>query len=853
LSTKEFGCFFCDDKSDKFDGICPTCKKPINIGEELSKQKILNYSPKSVLGRGFFGWTLRMEASYMDFAVKVMPLHRVDENSIGEREARAMASCSPHRNIARFFQTFPAKIYLLDEEIDVLCLVFEFIENAVPLRQIIERKIGPVSKIDIIHILVGIASALQRLHDNNMWHHDLHDDNILVRPVNSESENLAENYESKLIDFGSVRPKLVDAPEPSPDQSDYSYLSKHILGLVSAFEFEHRERMVHIGRVFCRKLRGIAQKIADIDTSRRDYRQLRNELRNTLTETQAEKEYPTFEEMIRNIRVSIRDPFANRDALQLTSQDIALLFRDSLSWQTRLEEKTEPVLVVGPRGCGKTMLLRYLSVASQGRPRNEGDSLYDVSNRLDNLGYFGILVRAGNLKTPFIRSSYRKIETADPEKAEEFCREYINTHFVHETIRALSWLREERLASVSEEDIDTFLGKLQEFLQTDFLDASKRYHANELADLLDIHAIELSNMSPDFDYSPSVLARDDVLIKIADALKSTKWAEQKEIFFLIDDYSPTILPDLAIKAFNLVIFRKSDLVKLKISSEGDGPSLDDTLHRSYKEGRDYVRLNLGEIYFFNNEFVCRQFIGNILQARFDETGVGSLSELKSMLGEHEYTGNFGKYICSQSKPGLAKFNGFDIICRLCSGDVSYIIELLDHVVGGQWGKIKDIKPDQQDTVIKLYAQRQLASLRANSEYGPQLHSFAQNIGRILKQYLIDSCGDNNTDERLRIEIEGDGKLSPESFAFHTLLLKHSVLIPGGSGKSREGLPTKKFFFRRLYAPCFPFSPNRGGCIAITWSEFNQWLKNPSGIKKKKPRNSFSEPKSLGPLFEGMES
>ena len=61
-----------------------------------------------------------------------------------------------------------------------------------------------------------------------------------------------------------------------------------------------------------------------------------------------------------------------------------------------------------------------------------------------------------------------------------------------------------------------------------------------------------------------------------------------------------------------------------------------------------------------------------------------------------------------------------------------------------------------------------------------------------------------------------------------------ILIPGGAGKSRKGLPTKKLYFRRLYAPCFPFSPNRGECIALTWKEYEQWLNDPSTIAKKKP-------------------
>ena len=64
MSTKEFGCFFCDGKSTDYSGTCNLCNKPINIGKELLKLKISDYKISDIIGRGFYGWTLKAEDNY---------------------------------------------------------------------------------------------------------------------------------------------------------------------------------------------------------------------------------------------------------------------------------------------------------------------------------------------------------------------------------------------------------------------------------------------------------------------------------------------------------------------------------------------------------------------------------------------------------------------------------------------------------------------------------------------------------------------------------------------------------------------------------------------------------------------
>jgi hypothetical protein len=854
MSKEDCGCFVCTGKSTEFAGVCNACSKPVDVSSYLVGVKIGDYKSVEVIGRGFNGWMLKVEDDYQFFAMKIIPRHRLKTGMMADKEARALAACGGHRNIARFVRRLSDRVSVLGREIEVFCLVFEYIANARPLSRIFNDPTIALEKRDVAGILIGIASGLSRMHANLLWHDDLHDDNVLVRIVGTD-ENLNERYEAKLIDFGSTKPLLLGTPEPP--RSDYYYLSKHIFCLIQAFEVVNQRQLTPADRSFSGRLRRLAHRLADENVSRREMRptDVENEIKVALEECTTGQNFPSFKEMKEQMQVSFKEPLANTNALSMAPQDIALLFRDALGWSQRIE-KSEPVFVVGPRGCGKTMFLRFLSIASYARPRETEDGVEAVAQRLRSMRHVGFLVNVGQLRTPFLRSGYKLLEKANPALAEDFCREYLNAQFVFEVVRTLIWLNSERLIVLAGDDLAAIAATVEELIS--IRKPSGGIAALEtLAEELDRRVMELSSLSDSEVFNPTSLARDDVLVRVAKCVRSTSWCATKEVWFLLDDYSVTVLPQLAQRAYNPVLFRLSDELKIKISSEGDGPILTDTLGRKYREGRELTKVNLGEVYFGCAEDQGRQFFEQILEARFQATGTGNLATLRRLLGEHERSSDFGEYICSLKRPGDARFHGFGLLCRLCSGDVSFIIELLHSLTRGRWDENRvPLTPHEQDVIVKRFAQRQLADLRATSEHGNQLYDFAFHMGELIKSYLLKSKG-KQADERLRIEVDGPGELSHQALKIQDALFRHSVLISGGAGKSKLGSPTRKLYFRRIFAPCFPFSPTRKGCIDVSFKDYEQWLLNPQRMlnslkgsrKVAKPKGAKSkrDSKSQGKL------
>jgi serine/threonine protein kinase len=832
MSQKDYGCFFCSGKSTSYDGQCISCGQIVNVSPVLLTITLGEYKPLEILGRGFYGWTLKVEDNYQPFALKIIPKHRLKEGVLADKEARALAVCSTHRNIARFFRSFTTHISISGKSIEVLCMAFEFIDNARPLSKLLSDDSLKLAKSDVVAILAGITSGLNRMHANNLWHDDLHDDNVLVRTVTPD-ENISERFEPKLIDFGSAKPLRSDEPEHG-DRSDYSYLAKHIYNTILRFELGNNNCLTPADRSFSERLRRLAHQLSDRNVSRRSLipADIILKIRAAESECATGHNYPTFKEMREKIQISFTEPLANTNALNLAPQDITPLFQDSLGWQARIR-KSEPVLVVGPRGCGKTMFLRFLSIASNARPTKGENCPEDVEQRLNKIQHIGFLINIGQLRTPFIRSSFKILESENKSSAEDFCREFLNAHFAFEVIRTFIWLYSEKLIYLTKDDLKVLQSVVEEFI-TDG-NGSSFQNIESVAETLDRKVMELSNLGNPLSYCPSNLCRDDVLHRLAQAIRRTSWGISKEVWFMLDDYSVTVLPVIAQHAYNPVLFRLSTEFRIKISSEGEGPILNDSLGRKYREGRELTKLNLGEVYFLADENEGRKFFEQILEARFKETGKGNMPELIQLLGEHDNEENFGSYIRDLKRTGDARFHGFGLLCSLCSGDVSFIIELLHALTKGCWGgSPTKLTPKQQDDIVKQFAQRQLSELHATAEYGEKLHMFAVGLGKLIRNYLIKSRGKGSADERLRVEIEGLGDICVEAQAMHDALLRHSVLVSAGAGKSKEALPTRKFYFRRLFAPCFPFSPNRKGCVAITLQEYEKWLLNPQTIWEDPP-------------------
>src|SRR5690349_18354150 len=106
MTVELYGCFFCRGGGPE-NGACTTCARPINIAELLLRHQFGDYRTLGLLGRGYYGWTLHVTDDLpQPFALKVVPEKRILMDGDFPVEARAIAQCGSHRNIAKLSKPF---------------------------------------------------------------------------------------------------------------------------------------------------------------------------------------------------------------------------------------------------------------------------------------------------------------------------------------------------------------------------------------------------------------------------------------------------------------------------------------------------------------------------------------------------------------------------------------------------------------------------------------------------------------------------------------------------------------------------------------------------------------------------
>jgi serine/threonine-protein kinase ULK/ATG1 len=159
----------------------------------MQKVGIYSYDPAKQIGRGSFADVFRgigPESS----TVAIKRIHRsrlAKETSkkLLKSEIKTMQEAQ-HKNVVKFLDC-------VDTEAHV-CIVMEFC-NGGNLGSYVAEK-APLSEGKIVHLLHGIASALQCLHAKRILHRDLKPENILIKYEKGSDEPIV-----KIADFGFAR------------------------------------------------------------------------------------------------------------------------------------------------------------------------------------------------------------------------------------------------------------------------------------------------------------------------------------------------------------------------------------------------------------------------------------------------------------------------------------------------------------------------------------------------------------------------------------------------------------------------------------------------------------------------
>jgi len=841
-SDRNFACIACSGFYTKdIESCCPECGSPIDIGLNFVGQTVGGYDLTDYIGRGFYGLTYKCKnRAGIDFAIKIIPekIYKKQDKDF-DSEIDKYTALRNHPNIARLEDKGKDIIQFGESEIPCYFLVMEWIEGKT-LRSFLEKE--KITATDVFSICTEIASALDRFEGANLCHNDLNADNIMV--VELEIDELGIRYTSsrvqiKIIDTGSA---IFQDERHHSKISDLNFLGLHIAKMIDAVKQTRHLPLEQ--QAFLETLERYVGRLRDENASRgfttaRDFIQ-------RLRDAYDRKERYEIE-----ANETLRTPFEYLNALDFgdNSTLVGRLFHDDFPWvRESIMAPSQQVLVTGPRGCGKTMILKNLRfrtrlLATSDEPTPE--SFIQVADRSDFIGLFvSARVEFGN--------------NLFTEKLPAWAQEEDNTICFFQLLYALEALETLVL-------IKTHFGVefdlRAELNFCDLINNAINQNARSLNEALsDVRTCILKIRMCEFEHKDAdVLTGGGFLRRLCSVFLNLHPSfKGKKINFLLDDFSKPKVPASIQKSLLPLIWAPGEGYFFKVSAHSKSTEKSDSRGNQYDAHRDFSEVNLGkEFISYTNTKSGQESIDktltSILSRRFmlSAQNSGSFVEPKTVLGPGP--DSIAEELTKAQEAGTSyQYRGWKTIQALCSGEISFVIDVFGRLFESHDKHASyPISATIQNRVIKELSKNELRSL----QYLPQVHTnlfeIAQAFGVLSRHKLISKKVKDGKNSRYaeytRMEVDLKKQNAKASDAMDELI-SSGVFIDGGYSSSSSATPTQRLLFRKIFTPAFPTTwANRDG---FNWTQerFLEFSLDPLGFVKELTKKD-SDDIDPGPLFE----
>jgi tRNA A-37 threonylcarbamoyl transferase component Bud32 len=824
-SDRDYACFFCPGTKQKdLNGSCPSCGRPINIGPYAEGQSIAGYKLDQYVARGFYGATYQATNRIgIPVALKIVPtrLYQVHGKSFQE-EIQNYSRLGSHENIAELRDAGEGSVELDGDQLPVFFLVMEWVEG-VTLTEFIRTT--PLNASMVYGAVNDVAAGLSRFEAANLWHNDLNSDNIKVKRLTPEEIQVRRSespYILKILDTGSAvfrqafRRKALD---------DLLFLGQHTNALVVVAR-RNEATMPLEDRFFLDQLGTLASSLLDEDPSRRI--SLASKFGEQVTELYLQRRYLLSED--ENIR--LHDPFEYLNANDFPNESyVNRLFSSRFPWiSDTILPAAQSMLITGPRGSGKTIILRSMRLKTRFSPVRDGERAADIAKRLERDRFVAFFVSAR------LEIGNHSLLTKIPRwmESDELVLYYFHLLYAYEVCDTLIYGQLKNILKIDRDAEFRFCKFLEGALGeavvsvSSALAAIKTHQAAVLASQLKID-------------DGSRLLGATFLTDLCSHVRAMSLAfASKRFVFLLDDFSAPKVPERVQRVLLPIIWNSGGGYTFRVSAHSESTELIDLRKNTYVANRDFRELNLGAVYINSIDIddvrdTIDACVNEIVQKRFELSAEELKIDVKKTLGKSP-TVSIAQEIKERSQRKslrALRFFGWGTVVSLCSGDISYVIDLLGKMFE-QTTKIARKRPigaRTQNRVIRQYARQELYRLQDYSGANCNLYEIALNFGKMSRFKLLNEevrqtgARGSRPAEYLRIEVQISG-FADEVRSSIAELVRNGVFIDGGFSSSSQAIPARRLIFRKVFTPAFPTTFNSRDTFSMTAPHFLEFVRDP---------------------------